>query len=62
MSVSLSCCYADVANAFVALTENEVRKELANEEARRLAAGGVSHHSTSASVFVTLALDLEETQ
>lgn len=45
-----------------ALTENQVRKELAEEEGRRLAAGGVSHHATSASSFVTLALDLEETQ
>lgn len=45
-----------------ALTETQVRKELAEEEGRRLAAGGVTHHATNASMFITLALDLEETQ
>jgi len=39
-----------------------VRKELAQEEEARLAEGGVSLHTTSASVFVVLALELEEAQ
>ena len=45
-----------------AISESQVRKALAKEEEERLANGGVSLHTTSASVFVVLALELEEAQ
>ncbi|KAJ3492844.1 hypothetical protein NLJ89_g11151 [Agrocybe chaxingu] len=45
-----------------ALTESQVRKELAEEEQRCLAAGGTFLHTTSAASFVSLALEIEETQ
>ncbi|PPQ77173.1 hypothetical protein CVT26_008093 [Gymnopilus dilepis] len=44
------------------LSEAKVRKELADEEERRIKAGGVSVHETPAAVFVQMGLELEETQ
>jgi hypothetical protein len=44
------------------MTEAQAKKELAEEEARRLAAGGVSLHATSASSFIVMGLEIEETQ
>ncbi|KAF8956039.1 hypothetical protein BDZ97DRAFT_1764137 [Flammula alnicola] len=44
------------------LSEMQVKKELAEEEERRLAAGGVSLHATSAWYFIQMGLDLEDTQ
>ncbi|KDR65407.1 hypothetical protein GALMADRAFT_148720 [Galerina marginata CBS 339.88] len=44
------------------LSEAQVKKELAEEEERRLAQGGVSLHATSAWSFIQMGLDLEETQ
>ncbi|KDR81126.1 hypothetical protein GALMADRAFT_61075 [Galerina marginata CBS 339.88] len=47
-------------NAYI--SEAQVKKEMADEEESRLAAGGVSLHATSAGTFVQLGLDLEDTQ
>ncbi|KDR84217.1 hypothetical protein GALMADRAFT_54716 [Galerina marginata CBS 339.88] len=44
------------------LSEAQVKKELAEEEERRLAQGGVSLHATSAWSFFQMGLDLEDTQ
>jgi len=44
------------------LTEADVRKELAKEEESRLSNGGIALHQTSASSFVVLGLELEDTQ
>jgi hypothetical protein len=44
------------------MTEAKARKELAEEEERRLAAGGSTLHATSASSFVIMGLEIEETQ
>ena len=46
----------------VAVSEAQVKKELAEEEERRLAAGGISPHNTSAASFLALGLEIEETQ
>ena len=46
----------------VAISEAQVKKELAEEEERRLAAGGISPHNTSAASFLALGLEIEETQ
>ncbi|KAJ3500804.1 hypothetical protein NLJ89_g9630 [Agrocybe chaxingu] len=46
----------------VALSEAKAKKELAEEEKQRLAAGGVSLHATSAAEFIAMGLDIEETQ
>jgi len=47
---------------FQAMTEAQAKKELVEDEERRLAAGGTSLHSTSASSFIVMALDIEDTQ
>ncbi|KAF8202527.1 hypothetical protein BJ912DRAFT_842756 [Pholiota molesta] len=44
------------------VTEAKVKKELANKEESRLAAGGVSFHEISASAFIVMGLDLEHMQ
>lgn len=46
----------------LALTEAQVKKELAEKEENRLAAGGISFHEVSASGFIVLGLELENTQ
>jgi len=48
--------------SFTVLTEADVRKELTKEEEIRLSNGGVALHETSASAFVVLGLELEDTQ
>jgi hypothetical protein len=47
---------------FQAMTEAQAKKELVEDEERRLGAGGTSLHSTSASSFIIMALEIEETQ
>ncbi|KDR83151.1 hypothetical protein GALMADRAFT_134646 [Galerina marginata CBS 339.88] len=44
------------------LTEAQAKKELAEEEGRRLAAGGVALHATGPSAFLVMGLDIEDTQ
>lgn len=46
----------------LAISEAQVRKELAEEEHNRIEEGGVSVHVTSASTFVVHGLELEEAQ
>lgn len=46
----------------IALSEAQVRKELAEEEASRLQKGGMAMHSTSASAFLVMGLELEDNQ
>ena len=46
----------------IVLSEAKVKKQLADEEEKRLKAGGVSLHNTSAASFVSLGLEIEETQ
>ena len=48
--------------SFVDLTQAQVQKELADEEQHRLSTGGVALHEMSASLFLTAALNLEESQ
>ena len=47
---------------FIALSEAQVRKELAEEEASRLQKGGMAMHSMSASAFLMMGLELEDNQ
>ncbi|KAL0571417.1 hypothetical protein V5O48_010552 [Marasmius crinis-equi] len=44
------------------LSQRQVEKELAEYESDRLRAGGISYHNTSASAFLTLGLELEDSQ
>ena len=44
------------------MTEAQAKRELAEEEERRLAAGGTFLHATSASSFAIMGLEIEETQ
>ncbi|KAJ3500320.1 hypothetical protein NLJ89_g9853 [Agrocybe chaxingu] len=44
------------------ITEAEAKKELAAEEEKHLAAGGVSIHATSPPAFVAMTLELQDTQ
>ncbi|KAF9522288.1 hypothetical protein CPB83DRAFT_777307, partial [Crepidotus variabilis] len=44
------------------MTEAKAKKELAAEEERRLADGGDSLHATSASTFIIMGLDIEDSQ
>jgi hypothetical protein len=44
------------------MTEVKAKKELAEEEEGCLAAGGISVHSTNASAFVMMGLEIEEAQ
>ncbi|KAF8895002.1 hypothetical protein CPB84DRAFT_1848339 [Gymnopilus junonius] len=44
------------------MSEAQIKKELAEEEERRIAEGGVSLHETSAAGFIQMGLDLEEAQ
>ncbi|KAF9038718.1 hypothetical protein BJ165DRAFT_1308956, partial [Panaeolus papilionaceus] len=46
----------------VAMTEAEVKKELAEEEEERIKNGGVSYHETPASTFVSAAIEIEDLQ
>ena len=46
----------------IAISEAQVKKELAEEEEKRLASGGVSLHNTSAASFIVLGLEIEDTQ
>jgi len=45
-----------------AISEAQVKKTLADDEAARLAAGGLTLHATSASSFLIVGLELEEVQ
>ena len=45
-----------------AMTEAQAKMELAKDEERRLRAGGEMLHATSASSFIGLGLEIEETQ
>ncbi|PPQ77567.1 hypothetical protein CVT26_006159 [Gymnopilus dilepis] len=45
-----------------AITEAQAKKELATDEEKRLSDGGAVLHSTSAPAFVSLGLEIEETQ
>jgi len=47
---------------FIVLTKAAVRKELAKEEEILLSNGGVALYEMSASAFVALGLELEDTQ
>ena len=49
-------------NTRIALSEAQVKKDLATEEARYLEGGGIFQHATTASSFVSLGLDLEDAQ
>jgi hypothetical protein len=44
------------------MTEAQAKKELAQEEESQRAAGGAPLHSTSASSFIIMGLEIEETQ
>jgi hypothetical protein len=44
------------------LSEAQVWKELAEEEGTRLEQGGIAIHSTSASAFLVMGLELEDNQ
>ncbi|KAL0568471.1 hypothetical protein V5O48_013516 [Marasmius crinis-equi] len=44
------------------LSQRQVEKELAEYESDRLRAGGISYHNTSASAFLSLGLELEDSQ
>lgn len=44
------------------MTEAQAKKELAEDEEKRLASGGVSLHATSASAFIIMGLELEDAQ
>ncbi|KAF8069293.1 hypothetical protein FPV67DRAFT_1415377 [Lyophyllum atratum] len=46
----------------VCISEAEARKELAEEEKERVSTGGAALHETSASAFLVLGLDLEDSQ
>jgi hypothetical protein len=46
----------------IALTEAQVKKDLAEEEEQRLQDGGISLHEITASSFVAGGLELEEFQ
>ena len=46
----------------IAISEAQVKKELAEEEETHLATGGISLHNMSASAFIVLGLEIEETQ
>ena len=46
----------------IAISEAQVKKELAEEEETCLAAGGILLHNMSASAFIVLGLEIEETQ
>jgi len=48
--------------AVIAISEAQVKKTLAEDEAARLAAGGLALHATSASAFLIAGLELEEAQ
>ncbi|PPQ76700.1 hypothetical protein CVT26_004470 [Gymnopilus dilepis] len=55
--------YCSVGSSVVSdVSEARVKKELAEEEERRLKRGGISLHKTSAPSFVALGLEIEETQ
>lgn len=43
-------------------TENDVRRELAKEEEKRLNGGGKALHETSADAFVGMGIALENSQ
>jgi len=47
---------------FIAISESQVRKELAEEERDRIEQGGVALHVTSASAFIIHGLELEDAQ
>ncbi|KAG6913528.1 hypothetical protein DXG01_006192, partial [Tephrocybe rancida] len=51
---------SEVVCVFEGISEAEVQKELAEAEVERLSGGGTSLHATSASVFLVLGLELEE--
>jgi hypothetical protein len=46
----------------LAMTEARAKKELAEEEERRLAAGGTFLHATSPPSFIVMGLEIEEMQ
>lgn len=47
---------------FSVMSESEVKKTLAQDEAARLESGGVALNTTSASSFLVLGLGLEDVQ
>ena len=51
-----------IPTAMGGLTEEEIRKELADEEESLLNGGAATLHSTSMSSFMILALELEDSQ
>lgn len=62
-TVSFSTCTSYTGlHQNLGLSEAEVRKELAELEAARLAKGGIALHKTTAVTFLTLGLELEESQ
>lgn len=48
--------------SFLDLSENDVKKRLAEAEADFVQKGGHYPHSTTASVFISTGLDIEEAQ
>lgn len=44
------------------LTQSEVLQELTNEEAKRVAGGGAVYHTTSSVMFLSLGIELEDSQ
>lgn len=63
-SVSKIACYfsGQCLPPFSGINEALAQKALAEEEDTRLAAGGVALHATSPSLFISLGLELEESQ
>ena len=49
-------------STFPDISEVQVRKQLATEEEERLKSGGVSLNNTSAAAFITIGLEVEESQ
>lgn len=62
MSTSLTHYPFSLLTWATGLTEAKVQKELAEEEERRLAAGGIALHETTALSFLVLGMELEESQ
>lgn len=44
------------------MSEAQAKKELAEEERKRVEAGGIALHATSADAFLIMALDIKDTQ
>lgn len=46
----------------IGISEAQVKKDFADEEAKYLESGGTFLHATMSSAFIYMGLDLEETQ